>query len=150
MRRPGFSVLAVALAACFGAPAWAQYTGGSYDGHAIGEASGIDLGPTLVELASFEASGCSVDRCVAVQWQTASEIDSAGFHLWRSSSHDGPYVRITDTLIGPRGDLWHGASYSYLDQDVACGRRYFYKIEDVDYDGRSTFLGPVSVQGPVL
>jgi hypothetical protein len=33
---------------------------------------------------------------------------------------------------------------SYLDTDVATGSTYFYRLEAVDLDGRSTFFGPVS------
>ena len=37
-----------------------------------------------------------------------------------------------------------GASYSYIDDTVANGITYYYKLEDVDIYGTSTFHGPVS------
>lgn len=52
---------------------------------------------TLVELAAFTATG--QPQSVLIQWTTSSEIDGAGFHLWRSEAKDGSYARITDDLI---------------------------------------------------
>jgi hypothetical protein len=37
-----------------------------------------------------------------------------------------------------------GASYVYTDADVVKGVTYYYKLEDVDIHGVSTFHGPVS------
>ena len=34
-----------------------------------------------------------------LSWETASELDNLGFHLYRSVSADGPYERITSALI---------------------------------------------------
>ncbi len=48
--------------------------------------------PTLVELTSFTATGQL--QSVFIQWTTASEIDNAGFHMWRGDIEDGEYTRI--------------------------------------------------------
>ena len=133
-----------------------------FDGYAWGENVGYihfqnsspaykvqQTGPTNVELVSFSARECVRDRCVVLAWETASELDNVGFHIRRSGSHDGEYVRITDKLIEARGDLLHGASYSYTDEDVDSDWNYFYKLEDIDYNDTSTFHGPVSVETSV-
>ena len=97
---------------------------------------------TLVELTSFLATGHF--KSVLIQWTTASEIDNAGFHLWRSEAEDGAYVRITDALIPAEGGPAWGAEYEYEDFDVEPGLTYYYKLEDIDYSGTSTFHGPVT------
>ena len=48
---------------------------------------------TLVELVSFEAS--PADSAVDLAWQTASELDNLGFHVYRSLSETGPWERMT-------------------------------------------------------
>ena len=97
--------------------------------------------PTLVELVSFEAE--AFDTEVILCWETASEIDNEGFHLWRAAGEEEEYIKITPTLIPSEGGPTWGASYEYIDRDVSGGHTYFYKLEDIDIYGVSTFYGPV-------
>jgi len=98
---------------------------------------------TNVELASFTAEPCPRSGCILLRQQTAAEIDSAGFHLWRSDDGGGHYIRITTTLIPARGSPTEGASYTYEDGEVEPAVRYTYQLEEVDETGASTFHGPV-------
>jgi hypothetical protein len=81
---------------------------------------------------------------ILITWKTASEVDNAGFHLWRSDAEDGEYSRITAALIPAEGGPTWGAEYEHRDTDVRPGRTYYYKLEDIDDQGLSTFHGPVS------
>ena len=96
----------------------------------------------LVELSSFTAQ--RFEDYVLLEWETASEINNAGFHLWRSEAQDGEYLRITEDLIPADGGPTWGAEYEYEDFDAEPGFTYYYKLEDIDYSGTSTFHGPVS------
>ncbi len=100
--------------------------------------------PTAIHLVSFTAEAS--DEGVTLTWETAVEIDNAGFNLWRSLAAGGTYVKINDKLIAAQGDGVSGANYTYLDTAVAGGVTYYYKLEDVDYYGVSAFHGPVSVE----
>ena len=40
---------------------------------------------------------------VKVNWETATELDTAGFFLYRSSSADGDFELINDTMIDSQG-----------------------------------------------
>ena len=122
----------------------AIHTGGSYDGYDSGESSEGTIGdtPTLVELSYFDAK--SFDSYVLLEWETASEIDNAGFHLWWNETEDEEYTRLTDYLIPAEGGATWGACYSYEDYDVDFGHTYYYKLENINYDGASGFHGPVS------
>lgn len=97
--------------------------------------------PTLVELASFTATATPAG--IHVAWETASEIDNAGFNLYRSDSLEGQYARLNAALIPAQGGPTQGAGYAYEDTDVTLGVTYWYKLEDVDVYGRSTLHGPV-------
>ena len=92
--------------------------------------------PLLVELADFSATYGNDGTILA--WETASETDNAGFHIWRSDGKDEEYVRITETLIPAKGDEVSGASYSYVDSS-ASGTGFRYWLEDFDYSGKSDF-----------
>jgi len=98
--------------------------------------------PTLVELSYFRAKG--LNSAVLLEWATETELDNAGFNVWRSEEKDGEYVRINPYFIPAQGEAGLGAEYSYTDYDVRNGKIYYYKLEDIDIYGKSTFHGPVS------
>jgi hypothetical protein len=52
---------------------------------------------TAVTLQSLAASGAP--GAVDLEWTTASELKNLGFHLYRASSAEGPFERITSSLI---------------------------------------------------
>jgi hypothetical protein len=99
-------------------------------------------GETAIALTSFTAEPFA-DH-VTLAWQTGTEVDNAGFNLHRATAADGPYTKLNDALIPAEGDPESGASYTYTDTDVVKGVTYYYKLEDVDTHGVSTFHGPVS------
>ena len=103
---------------------------------------------TLVDLISFGATSTTSD--ILLRWETGSELENAGFHLWRAGAKAGHYSRITGSLIPAEGDPLTGAAYAYRDSDVNLGKRYYYKLEDVDNTGAGTYHGPVSATVGVI
>lgn len=99
--------------------------------------------PTIVELISFTASDARIG--VALRWETATEIDTAGFNIWRANDKNGDYISVNGNLIPAKGSGAIGADYSYLDKNVLPGQTYYYKLEDVEIDGTRALHGPVSV-----
>lgn len=97
--------------------------------------------PTLIELVSFIA--IPSDRLVVIEWITASEIDNAGFNLYRADSASGEYVKLNEYLIPADGSPTQGATYQFIDDDVQNRTNYFYKLEDIDLYGNSALHGPV-------
>ncbi|MCG3209543.1 MAG: hypothetical protein FOGNACKC_03170 [Anaerolineae bacterium] len=98
--------------------------------------------PTAITLASFAAVQGSGG--VTVTWQTGTEIDNAGFNLHRATSPAGPYTRVNPAIIPAKGEAVSGASYTYFDAAATeANTVYYYKLEDIDTSGISTFRGPV-------
>jgi len=102
----------------------------------------------LGALFTGSLAGCSSspETAIIVEWTTESEVDTAGFHLYRSESPDGPFERITEELIPASPDPVLGGHYVYTDTDVVPGRVYFYQLEDVEFDGTSTRHGPIEAK----
>jgi hypothetical protein len=98
--------------------------------------------PTAVHLAAFGATWR--DGQVLVAWETAVEVDTVGFDLWRGESADGVYVRVNELLIpsvSPGGVS--GGHYAYLDTGVTAGETYYYKLQELEADGGRNWYGPV-------
>lgn len=72
---------------------------------------------------------------VEITWETATEQQTAGFNIYRSSSPDGEFELINENdLIDSKGSPVSGASYKYIDDNVEPGNKYFYVLEEVEYD----------------
>jgi len=97
----------------------------------------------FITLKSFEAQ--KADPGIAVKWETGTEIDNAGFYIWRSMSEDGEYVRLHDAIIPSEGEGNMGAKYTYNDVTAQIGNTYYYKLEDMDYQGKTTMHGPIEI-----
>ena len=125
-------------------------TGGNYfDQRGTETVAGVPISigayngnPTVVELTAFTARGFG-DH-VVITWETASEIDTAGFYLWRRDGSSGEYIQITPTLISAKGSVTSGAAYTYTDTDVTPSRVYHYKLTEVSTSGARNDYGPVS------
>ncbi len=73
---------------------------------------------------------------VEITWETATEQQTAGFYLYKSSEPDQGFVRINEgQLIASQGGPVLGASYSFIDNEVAGGNTYYYVLEEVELDG---------------
>jgi hypothetical protein len=98
-------------------------------------------GYAAVTLRSFTAEGR--DRLVEVKWETATEIDTGGFFVQRSTLESSGYQRISE-FYPSKGDQLSGANYKFDDQNVVNDVTYYYKLEIVDTSNRSEFVGPKS------
>lgn len=96
-----------------------------------------------VELFSFNAH--QEAGVVYLEWTTESEIDNLGFYLYRSLERNGKYSRITNQLIKGTGTTTEGKTYNYTDRNVDGEITYWYKLEDISFDGIRKMHGPISV-----
>ena len=73
---------------------------------------------------------------VEVSWETATEIETAGFNIYRRSSPEGELIQINEAvgLIEGKGEAVSGAAYAFTDKNVEVGQTYYYVLEEVEYD----------------
>lgn len=101
-----------------------------------------DSGPLAVTLAGFSA--VSQPTQVQVTWETVSEIDNAGFVLWRSNSPDAAPQQLGFVPSQGPGSA-QGFVYSYQDASAQAGQTYWYWLDAVELNGAVQRHGPVSV-----
>ncbi len=131
-------------------------SGASYHMYIVGCGSGINgcgsqdnqvtIGeaPTAVTLSKFDVLEV-VPAHVTLNWTTASEINTAGFNVYRAESPTGPFTRVNPQLIPTSADSIVGGKYQYQDSSVSPGKTYYYQLEDVEYNGTSARHPVVSV-----
>lgn len=103
---------------------------------------GLPRRSAAVVLTRFEAQ--PRDSKALIQWQTASEVNTAGFYLQRSNQPNSGFVRLSN-WIGRRGSAIAGASYEYEDSGLTNGQSYYYRLEIVTESQDSLFSGVISV-----
>lgn len=85
-----------------------------------------------VVLTSFVAA--VEGNAVLLRWVTESEINNAGFTIYRAESEPTGFMPHSPLIQG-RGSSPFRHEYSWRDIEVTPGKRYFYKIETRDLDG---------------
>ena len=121
----------------------------SYYGHPddIG-APGIKSGdPLPVSLSHFRAE--RTDAGVLVKWITESEVDNAGFYIYRSETKDGKFKIVNPTLIQGAGTTSERHTYTWTDTTAKPNTVYYYRIEDVSHAGVRKPLATVRMRGLV-
>jgi len=75
-----------------------------------------------------------------LKWSTATEVDNFGFDIYRSTSEDGPFDRITSQPIPGAGTVDEPSYYEFVDDTIDPGVDYYYYVESISVDGiRETF-----------
>jgi hypothetical protein len=95
--------------------------------------------PLPVELTSFNAN-CT-ENATTINWQTASEHNSAYFEV--EKSRDGLTWNVVET-VNAAGNSTSTIDYSTIDSEKAMDVVY-YRLNQVDIDGASKIYGPISV-----
>ena len=102
---------------------------------------------TLVDMTATAQS----DGTILVEWETATELDTAAFNLYRAEASNGPWDTLVDTQPA-QGDGQTGASYSFSDDSVEAGKTYYYLLEEIENNGTSTklndFIRSATVSAP--
>jgi hypothetical protein len=75
---------------------------------------------------------------VEITWETATEQNTVGFNLYRSTTPDGSYTLVNEgQFIASQGSPVSGASYVFTDDDVSSAQTYYYVLEEIEADGSS-------------
>lgn len=105
-------------------------------GHSACTVTGPDVNPNLV--ATFRSFNARLAKHgVQLNWQTASQIDVAGYNVYRQVH--GRKVRINKHLIPAR----NSGRYSFLDRSRKASASYW--LQTVNLDGSRSWHGPARV-----
>lgn len=77
---------------------------------------------------------------IIIRWSTETEVNTAGFNVFRSLAEDGPWEKINLRLIPGSPDPLRGGSYVFTDTNVIAGVTYWYELEEIELSGQATRL----------
>ncbi len=102
--------------------------------------------PLPVTLSYF-APQVSEDGSVVLSWTTASELENAGFNIFRSEEKEGVFVKVNRSLIQGAGTTSDRNAYTWIDTTAKPNVEYYYQIEDVSFDGLSEAIAMQRLKG---
>jgi hypothetical protein len=85
-----------------------------------------------------------------VRWSTASEVDNFGYDVYRATSADGPFERLTRDPIPGAGTTDLPQRYSYVDDSIDPHQAYYYYVESISLSGERERFTPVIRAKPKL
>ncbi|MCG8352556.1 MAG: hypothetical protein MI924_32725, partial [Chloroflexales bacterium] len=98
--------------------------------------------PTSITLSSFTAT--REQGAVSVRWTTSAEINTWGYHLYRSADETrANATRITPKVILACGRGQGGADYTWSDKTIRAGTTYTYWLQEIELGGATNEYGPV-------
>lgn len=103
--------------------------------------------PLPVTLSHFRAG--LTDTGVTLKWITESEVDNAGFYIYRSETKDGEFKVINPTMIQGAGTTSERNEYTWTDTTAKPNVAYYYRIEDISHAGVREQLATVRMRGLV-
>ena len=85
-----------------------------------------------------------------IHWTTQSEINNAGWNLYRSISKNfGQAIKLNVNMIEGQGTKFEPTLYQFQDFIAYdAGFTYYYWIESIDLAGNSDLYGPMEVETP--
>jgi hypothetical protein len=92
-----------------------------------------------VTLTNFSAT--PNDNNIVLRWNTSSEINNLGFEVQRSK--DGASWSVLGFVDGA-GNSTAAIKYSYTDEKLSSGVRYYFRLKQIDIDKRFTYSPIVS------
>lgn len=101
--------------------------------------------PLPVNLSHFRAE--RTDAGVVLKWTTESEVDNAGFYIYRSPTKDGEFKVVNPTMIQGAGTTGERNDYTWTDTTAKPNTVYYYQIEDVSHAGVREQLATVRLKG---
>ncbi|MCG9134120.1 hypothetical protein J5I95_20865 [Candidatus Poribacteria bacterium] len=103
--------------------------------------------PLPVTLSHFRAELTYTG--VTLKWITESEVDNAGFYIYRSQTKDGQFKVLNPTIIQGAGTTSERNTYTWTDTTAKPNVAYYYRIEDISHAGVQEQLATVRMRGLV-
>ncbi len=100
-----------------------------------------------VELSAFTAEPDFSK--VVFSWETASELQNLGFHLFIKKQDEEEWFAINNEIIPGKGNTSSLSKYQFVHEDVKAGETYSYRLESVSYNGEIEILKTVDIDIPV-
>ena len=100
------------------------------------------LGAIVIGLSAWEQMHRST---VLVEWSTSSELNTAGFNVYRLNEAGDQPIKLNEHIIPAAPDPLVGGDYVFKDENMLPGQTFYYRLEEVEIGGGTREFGPIEV-----
>jgi hypothetical protein len=104
---------------------------------------GTAQGPSGLPIELLSINATAISNAVELKWSTASEENNKGFNILRASEN-GIFEQIG--WVNGNGTSSIIRNYLFNDRNVKVGSYYYYRLQQVDYDGNENMSPIVSAK----
>ena len=97
-----------------------------------------------VELVSFDGAFDERNNRIALNWQTAAEINNKGFKIERTLNPNNGFEEIGWVDGKINSNIL--STYNFNDKSIERGKRYYYRLRQVDIDGQTELSEIITIQ----
>jgi chitinase len=98
--------------------------------------------PSVTVIVNF--AGKPVSSGVLLSWQTISEYNNKGFDIERRDAASPIWAKTG--FVSGAGTFSSTKNYSFVDKRVRKGKKYVYRLKQINTDGKNTYSQEVTVQ----
>ncbi len=107
--------------------------------------AGYQYRPTKAVVSDFR--GSNSNGRVAIEWNTVSEVGTAGFYLFRLDGQTGKFLQINSRILPALVGSPSGGSYRLIDNGASPKGDNTYLLVEVENRGKQKAFGPYVVAG---
>ena len=106
----------------------------------------IAFGDATITEALLSRFGARYDGGrIVVTWETASEVATVGFYLFRFDWQEKAWLRVNDEMLLGLLHSPQGGTYSLVDEQASPDERLTYALVEIESKGGMNVFGPVDV-----
>ncbi len=102
-----------------------------------------DSAPNQAVVSRFEAF--DQDGSVLVEWETAAEITTVGFYLFRQDPASGAWIQVNAEIVPGFLGAAVGGTYRLIDPGARPGGPTLYRLQEIQARGKTALIGPFTV-----
>ncbi|MBN2410153.1 T9SS type A sorting domain-containing protein [candidate division KSB1 bacterium] len=84
------------------------------------------------------------NNSILLKWTTETETNCYGYNIYKSEQEIGPYSIINTKIIPGAGTSTQKNHYEFIDSNINKSQTYYYKIDQVDINGKHSYYGPLA------
>ncbi len=101
----------------------------------------VTVQPEAPPLSSV--SSAAGEGMLRIGWRLQSQENVYGFNIYRSETEDGPWKRANAQIIPGHDTTSIPHSYEFFDEGLEIGKRYYYYIEEITFEGQQNRISPI-------
>ncbi|MCX7767305.1 MAG: hypothetical protein N2246_11430 [Candidatus Sumerlaeia bacterium] len=96
-----------------------------------------------VKISTDSGESKKEEGMLRIAWRLQTQQNVYGFNVYRGETENGPWVQVNKEIIPGDDTTSLPHTYEFYDRGLEVGKRYYYYVEEVTFDGKTEKITPV-------